>query len=481
MLAMLARVRKQIDAEGLLAPGDRIVVGVSGGVDSTALLHVLWSLNREYAYGWTLHAVHLNHGFRGEEARQDADYVKQVCDQLQITCHLFAENVSLYMKEHGIGAQEAGRERRYDLYRQVARQVGAAKVAVGHHADDQVETILFRMLRGTGLHGLSGMPARRWLIPGEVEIVRPLLVAYRDDLEAYCQQVGLSPRLDQSNLSRKYKRNKLRLDVLPHLAEINPRYREHLLQLASLAEADDAFLNRLSDDQLEQVITARETSQIVIDGKKFRSCDLALQRRMIPLILSYLSTLTDWSSQHVEAVLRVICGDHPSAVVHLPDDLVVKRVYQYIHFVRERRTEPTEVNYCYELAVPGRIWIEECRAYLAAEWRTEAPDWERLTAFDAVFDADLVAGSRLLVRNRRRGDRIALLGVSGTKKLKNLLIDYKVPRAWRDRLPLVVADDRIIWVPGVRRSRHGLVGEQTTQYIWLHTEFAEEWQEVFLE
>ncbi|MBO8164890.1 MAG: tRNA lysidine(34) synthetase TilS [Brevibacillus sp.] len=478
---MLASVRKRIDTDRLLLPGEAVVVGVSGGTDSTALLHILWSLNRQYAYGWKLHVVHLNHGFRGEEARQDAAYVKEVCDRLQIPCHLFAENVSLYMKESGMGAQEASRVRRYELYRRVAEQVGASKVALAHHADDQVETILFRMLRGTGLSGLGGMPVRRWLIPDRLEVVRPLLDVYRADLEAYCRQAGLTPRLDRSNLSRKYSRNKLRLDVLPLLAEINPRYREHLLQLANLARADDAYLRNQSEAELKRVIVSRETEKVVIDGKKFRSCDLALQRRMIPLILSYLSTLTEWSSQHVEAVLRVIGGEHPSAQVHLPDDLVVKRVYHYIHFVKkERENESADPLYCYELEVPGTVWVKECGACLHAERLAQAPDWKSLTVYDAVFDAKQLP-EKLFVRNRRSGDRVSIYGLSGSKKVKELMIDHKVPKHWRDRLPLVTTEDRILWVPGIRRSGHALVGKETETYIWLHIEFAEDWREVISE
>lgn len=478
---MLAKVRKQIDAEGLLSPGETIVVGVSGGVDSTALLHVLWTLNRTYGYGWALHVVHLDHGFRGVEAKKDADYVQQLCEQLEIPCHRFAEDVSLYMREHGIGAQEAGRERRYALFRQVAFAVGATKVAVAHHADDQVETILFRLLRGTGLRGLAGMPVRRWLVPQKVEIVRPLLGLFREELEQYCKQKGLVPRQDRSNLSRKYKRNKLRLDVLPLLAEINPRYREHLLQLAERAEADERYLQRLSRARLEQLVVSQQPERIVVDGEKFRSCDLALQRRLIPLILSYLSRQTDWSSQHVEAVLRVMRGGHPSAYVHLPDNLVVKRVYQYIHFVKELRQEQRVVDYCYHISVPGRIWVEECGAWFHAEWRTGTPDWQALSPFVAVFAADDLSHHTLVVRNRRDGDRIALFGLPGTKKLKELLIDLKVPKEWRDRLPVVATDNRILWVPGIRRSRHALVDEQTGRYLWLHAEFGAEWREVFTE
>ncbi len=475
---MLASVHNKVEEEKLLLPEETIIVGVSGGNDSTALLHILWSLNQHYQYGWQLHAVHLNHCFRGEESRQDAVYVESFCRQLGVPCHLFERDVPAYMEKTGLGAQEASREIRYGLYQEVAEQWGASKVALAHHADDQVETILFRMLRGTRLSGLSGMPLRRWLVPEKIEVVRPLLAVSRHQLEEYCLEHGLKPREDSSNRSRKYKRNLLRMDVMPLLEQVNERYREHVLSLAEAVREDEAYLQQMSRERLEQVIIERKPNKIVISGDKFQTCDVALQRRMITLILSYLSRQSEWSSQHVEAVLRMMEGVHPSAVLHLPNRLVASRMYERISFSRGGQEEPAG-EFSYEVAVPGSTWIAESGIAVHTSYLEHEPRWEELPRNAAVFDADRLSGS-VRVRNRKPGDRLTLFGSGAVKKLKELLIDAKVPKAYRERLPVFVAGEEVIWVPGVRRSAAAPVDRNTGRFLYMEVEFGEEWREVFL-
>jgi tRNA(Ile)-lysidine synthase len=473
---MLENVRNDIERDGLLKPGDTIVVGLSGGNDSTALLHILWSLNQHYPYGWTLHAVHLNHGFRGEEAREDARYAEALCRRLGVAFHLFERNVPAYMEETGMGAQEASRAIRYELYRQVAERHRAGKVALAHHADDQVETILFRLLRGTRLHGLAGMPQRRWLEEGRIELVRPLLGISRADLERYCRENGLAPREDSSNRSRKYKRNLLRLDVMPLLEQVNERYREHILSLADAVRQDESYLQRESERQLAQVVTRREKDAVSVDIDKFQTCDVALQRRMITLILSYLSRQTEWSSQHVEAVLHMIEGNRPSAELHLPEQVTVQRMYGQVRFQRDGRKRHIH-GFCYPLAVPGTTLIAESGARVHTSFRDCPVDWAQLPDNAAVFDADRLPGP-LFVRSRNPGDRFTPFGAEGGKKLKELLIDAKFPLAWRDKLPLVAAGEELIWVPGVRRSNIAPVDEQTRRVLYMEVEFGEDWREV---
>ncbi|MET3291328.1 UNVERIFIED_CONTAM: tRNA(Ile)-lysidine synthase [Brevibacillus sp. OAP136] len=475
---MLRSVQKQLETEQLLAPGETIVIGVSGGVDSMVLLHLLHSLNVMHQHGWKLHAVHLNHCFRGEEARQDAAYVKSFCEELSIHVHLFEKDVPAYMDETGLGAQEASRNLRYELYEQVARNVKATKVAVAHHADDQVETILYRMLRGTSASGFFGMPMRRRLFE-DVELIRPLLPFYKEQLISYSNQVGLVPREDSSNQSRKYQRNKLRLDVLPMFDSINPRYREHILQLANTIRQEDTYLMEKSREALAQVAETWEPNRIVVSLNKFQSCDLALQRRMITLILSYLSSRIEWSSQHVEAVLRVGIGENPSAVYYLPNKLAVKRVYNQLHFsegslLLEQHTGP----FRYDLDKPGVTFIKESGLEFRLSIQSSIEALPRLGKCTALFDLDRLPGA-LAVRNRQNGDRISLLGSAGSTKLKEAMIDAKVPRHLRDRLPVVVSGDEIIWVPGVRRSSVAVVDGNTTRVLQVEVEYGEEWQEVF--
>lgn len=475
---MLESVHSEVEREALLAPHETIVVGLSGGNDSTALLHILVSLNQHYQYGWSLHAVHLNHGFRGEEARQDAKFAEMLCQRLGVTFHLFERDVPAYMEETGMGGQEASREIRYSLYREVAVKYGASKVALAHHADDQVETILFRMVRGTRLLGLAGMPRRRLLDEeAGIELVRPLLHKTREELERYCREHDLRPREDSSNQSRKYKRNLLRLEVMPLLQEVNSRYREHILNVAEAIRQDESLLDRLAREQLKTLIIGQKNDWIGIDNDKFQSCDVALQRRMITLILSYLSKQTEWSSQHVETVLHMSRGTRPSSELHLPNKLVASRVYGQIHFRCNGQDEYIH-TYCYKLAVPGVTWIAEGKAAVHTSYLDGPVDWKLLSDNEAVFDADCLPGE-LVVRNRKPGDRLVTFGLESEKKLKELLIDAKFPRAWRDRLPLLTAGDQVIWVPGVRRSAAAPIRGQTKRIIHVRVEFGEEWREVF--
>lgn len=473
---MLESVRTNIEQHRLLEPGASIVVGLSGGNDSTALLHILWALNSHYQYGWTLHAVHLNHGFRGEEAREDARYAKELCASLGVAFHLYERDIPEVMKQTGMGPQEASRAVRYAIFEQVAREVGASRIAVAHHADDQIETILFRLIRGARLSGLGGMPARRWLVEGEIELVRPLLPVSRSELERYCREHGLAPREDSSNLSRKYARNLIRLEVMPLLRQINERYGEHILSLSASVREDEAYLQKLSRERLEEAVIRQKKGDVTIDRDKFQSCDVALQRRMITLILNYLSRQIEWSSHHVEAVLHMIEGSRPSAELNLPGGVSAAREYGQVRFRLDGQTRHRQC-FCYRLAVPGITLVPESGASVHTYYRDGPIDWEKLPDDTAVFDADRLPGP-LCIRSRKPGDRMPLWGTAGSKKLKDLLIDAKVPQRWRDRLPILTAGEQVIWVPGIRRSAVAPVDQGTKRVLYVEVEFGEEWREV---
>lgn len=480
---MYVRVQKQIEQQQLLLPGETIVIGVSGGVDSIGLLHILTRLNEQYHYDWKLHVVHLNHGFRGKEADEDAAYVQEMCHTLGVICHSYYRDMPTLMKESGLGAQVASREVRYQLFIDTALEVGASKVAVAHHADDQVETVLFRMMRGTSLQGFSGMPVRRWLVPDMIELVRPLLSITREELEKYCEIHQLSPRHDSSNDSRKYKRNLIRQDIIPVLSQVNARAKEHILQLAELANSDDTYLQSLSEEALNRIIVRKENNEIILKKKCFETLDLALQRRMIPLLLSYLSTETEWSLQHVEAVLRMISQPNPSASLDLPDGIRVERMYEQICFYKGTEVSSNNKSFfSYKLNVPGTTWIPEAELYIhirSISFKEDLPESYTRTPTLAIFDANALLGE-LMVRSRLPGDRISFSTNTGihTKKVKDILIDHKVPKNKRDRIPLLFSGDQLLWIPGVKRSAHAWINDKSNRYYLIQVDFANELQEV---
>ena len=268
-------------AEELWSPGDRIVVAVSGGPDSTALLHMLHRLAPSERL--TIVAAHVDHGFRGEVSAREAESVRQLASSLGVPCETAFIDVPAYIEETGMNAQAAARLRRYAFLHETAAKYGASRIALAHHADDQAETVMMRILRGTGPGGLAGIPIRR--SEKNVELIRPLLRTYKADILRYCENWRLAYSHDSSNGNRTYTRNAVRLDVLPYLAKFNPQLSEALVRLSELATAEDDWMERETAAAFERyVMTGREGCQM--NRKALLDLHVALHRRLINLILN---------------------------------------------------------------------------------------------------------------------------------------------------------------------------------------------------
>ncbi|WJH36382.1 tRNA lysidine(34) synthetase TilS [Paenibacillus sp. CC-CFT747] len=281
---LVGRVEGFIKEEKLLKPGDSVAVAVSGGPDSVALLHILFLLSP--VWQWKLLVVHVNHRFRGEESDREADYVRSLSAQLGLPCEVGTIDVPEYIRLSGKNGQEAAREKRYAFLYEAARRNGAEAVALAHHADDQAETVLMRVLRGTGISGLTGIPTRRPL--KKMELIRPLIRITKQELAQFCRDRGLSYCFDSSNAERKYTRNRLRLEVMPVLAGYNPRIVESLTRLAEVAGVEDDYLEGQAKEAFTRLVTV-ETGEMHFSREDFTGLHLALQRRLIKLILNYLA------------------------------------------------------------------------------------------------------------------------------------------------------------------------------------------------
>ena len=237
---MLDKVKHTMDTNELVTDGDRVLVGLSGGPDSMALLHVLHQLY--YRSQVKLYAVHINHQFRGEEADQDEEAARQYAERLGIPFYSHSLDVPGYIQLSGLNAQTAARQMRYDAFLITGKEVDANKLALGHHADDQAETVLMRVIRGTGIEGLAGMRMTRR--EGTLQLIRPLLGIPKQEILQYCDQHHIPYRLDRSNESTVYYRNRVRLHLMPQLEQYNPRVREALNLLAQLAESENNYLQQ---------------------------------------------------------------------------------------------------------------------------------------------------------------------------------------------------------------------------------------------
>ncbi len=454
---MLKKVHKTITDYHMIDSNRPIIIGVSGGPDSMVLVDTLSKLVSN-----TLIAFHLNHQFRGEEAEKDALFVKEQCEIREIPVIIKSYDVPAYIKETGLGSQEAARKIRYQFYLETAIKNNTNLIALGHHANDQAETIMMRILRGTGTHGLAGIPYVR--DEGQYKIIRPLLDVSRDEIEAYASQHVIAYRTDKSNLSMKYFRNEIRLEVLPSLMKYNQKLIYHLHYLAKMTQDEDIYLNKLSREQLQECLIEKNNHIYILNIDKLQTLDIALQRRMIHLILNYLKLMKEITFTHIDGILQLILDPHPSKSLDLPGGRVYRNYNQLIFTTLPKDNKET---YQYEITVPGEVHLQDVNkkitTYLTDTFKKPDGLW-------AVFDYDVMREKSLTIRSRIDGDRLDLLGMKGSKKVKDIFIDQKIPRIKRDIQPLLVMDNKILWIPGIARSRIALINDFTTSFLFITVE-----------
>lgn len=326
------QVRRYARQEQLWKPGDVIVVAVSGGVDSTVLLHIMKEIAGDKELGLQLICAHLHHGLRGIEADRDADFVRELAGQLGIPFDLGYADVRAYMKETGLSLELAAREKRYEYLYQVAERYGASSIALAHHADDQAETVMMRLLRGSGPSGLAGIrPKRR---EKNVELIRPLLRIYKTDLLQACRESGLVFVEDSSNLDKEMTRNSIRLDVLPFLGQYNGQLSESLNRLAVMIAAEDDYLHQEAM-RLHAELVRTEDGIVSFAAPLFSGLHVALQRRLIKLILNYLPLSTeDRDFVKIEAIRQGTIQDRPTTwSLDLGGGVKCVREYDKIRFI----------------------------------------------------------------------------------------------------------------------------------------------------
>ena len=447
-----------------------LIVAVSGGPDSLALLLLLAELRQPL--GLNLHVAHLDHGLRGRESRGDAHFVEEIVHQFNLPVTTEREDVESYRIGRHLSLEEAAREVRYSFLSRVAVVQEAAAVVLGHTADDQAETILMHILRGSGLAGLTGMSTvAHWPSLNHsqrVTLVRPLLEVTRTQTRSYCLWRGITPRDDSSNRSLQFTRNRLRSDLLPLLRTYNPRFQEALLRLGRSAAQDQAYI-------MEEAAWARERLSanldegIIIDRGGFMDLPPTLKRHLLRLIYEELrGSSHGLKHQHLEGMVRLTDGG-TGKQVDLPYGLVfsVNHDSLRLSFGKAKAIGMPIVAGQYPLTVPGDIkipgWSIKARLSQGQEYLQHAG------MYSVRLDEARV-GRRLLVRGRRPGDRFHPLGMTGTKKLQDFMVDAKVPREIRDRVPLVLSEKGIVWVVGQRIAHWARIGEDTTAVVNL--EFA---------
>ena len=456
------QVKRTIHRHGLLEKEDRLIVGVSTGVDSMVLLHLLNAYRKTFHL--SLIVAHVNHGLRPEESENEAELVREESERLGLPFEYGQFNVKEFQKLGGLSPQDAARRIRFHFFYDLLRRHHARKIALGHNAEDQVETILLRLMRGSGLQGLKGiLPIR------EETVIRPLLETRRAEIESFALEKKIPFLSDSSNLKQDYLRNRIRLSLIPRIeAEYQPNFKEVLLRTSSILREENDYLEKGAEEAFEKLVR-REEGDFLFKFPEYRSLHRAIQRRVIKKILGKIDepemVIEEKEPSDLQKIDEALRSSSPSFLLELGGGMRVEKRYDTVLLGKgEVRPFPPFEQ---ELLSPGRTRIDE----IGKEVIIEEISPEGLKDYQVDLDTALVDYERvrfpLTVRNFRPGDRFCPLGVKGSQKLKNFFIDHKVPKFERPKIPLLISGEMITWVVGYRIDERVKVTEKTKKILKL--------------
>ena len=456
------RILRFVQKHSVLRPGERVVAGVSGGPDSTLLIRCLAHLRDVLEI--RLSIAHYDHGLRSRaEAQDDSDYVAGLAKDLDLPFTIGRGQTRKEARARRLSVEEAARRLRYAFLAAEARRLKAQAVTVGHTSSDQAETVLLHIMRGSGLRGLAAMsPRSGWPIGEGPDLVRPLLDLRRDDSLRYCADERIKPRVDPSNNSLNADRNRVRLQLMPELSKFNPQVERALCRLAAAATTDSSYLDTAAEAVWPTLATEKD-GVTILDRPRLAKLERAISFRVLRLAARRLAEpAIELTTQHLTSLAETLHKQRAS--VSLPGALTATLKGDYLLIARGStsiRPAPTLTKQ--ELAVPGQTrvgpWLVEAK-YSQGPY----PDISFPSGFEACLDAHAV-GPQLVVRSRYAGDWLRPLGLGGKKKVKDLLVDGKVPARQRGAVPLVCAPWGIVWVVGHRIDERAAVRPTTGKIL----------------
>ena len=455
-----SRVEAFVRQHGIFTPGSRIVIACSGGPDSLALVEVLLALRKKWRL--SLGIAHFEHGIRGATSLADAEFVRAYAEEKGLSCRIVHEDVPAYAKRKKLSLETAARERRYAFLVETARGMGGGTlIATGHHAGDQAETVLMHILRGSGIDGLAGMRPRKG------DIIRPLLFLSKEEIVEYCLKKGLQLRQDETNSLPDVERNRIRLELLPMLRKYRPSLDDALCRLA-VAEAETADFLQAATTEAWDRVTAEQGRQLILRRKEYGEEHAAVRKALLRRVAERMGLRSALGFSHYETLDEFCRFGESGKELTLPEGCVAECRYDTV--LLQRAEVPCGALGEKALAFSGTARIEEIGLTICISSMEpgEIPNNSRI----AIADLDALS-SPLLVRSRREGDSFRLEN-GGRQKVKSLLIDRKIPRALRDRVPIFTAGDEIFWVGGVRRAAVALVTAETRRRIMFHIVWDEE-------
>lgn len=457
-------VRQTIKRENLIEKNDKILIALSGGPDSICLLDIMIKLKDEY--NLTLYAAHLNHRIRGIDAQEDSLFCQKICKKNNVT--FFVKNIDIpeLAVQQSRGVEEVARDVRYDMFFDIKNKLGINKIAVAHNLDDQAETMLMKMFRGSGIQGLRGIDYKR-----KDGIIRPLLDIYKSQINEYCDVNNLNPRIDKTNFESDYSRNKVRLDLIPY---IENNYCENIKQIlsrtANVIRDDYNYIEEVSKEHYELLVKNKSDDEIILDLPLLKNTDTAIQKRVIRLaILDIMGNLNNIENVHIVDSLSLL-EKSDGKIINLPKNLKAY-IKNEDYVITTKNQENEEITYQYNIEINGKTVVNEIgltvtTSVLPAKDSLALP----VSKYIKVFDYDKIIGS-LYLRSRKIGDKLSPIGLTGTKKIKDILINKKIPADTKYMFPIISDDEQILWLLGYRISENYKIDDNTQRVIRIQLEY----------
>ena len=435
--------------------GERIVTAVSGGPDSVCLLQILFKLRDELKIG--LIVAHLDHGLRPQEDEKETQFVSNLASKLNLA--LAYEKATNVTKAPGTSIEEKARGIRYQFFEKILAEHNAQKVALGHNMNDQAETVLMRLLRGSGPTGLSGIPPVR-----EDRFIRPLIQVARDEIHAYLKQRDIPFMVDSSNLEKRHLRNKIRLELIPALLAYQPRLIQHMGELASICRKENQYMEEEARKGLEKVTLDSSKNAIDLSIASLQDLPFPLQYRIIRQAIKQIKgDLRKMDIRHIKAIMDLTNNVNPQVKTNLPEKVIATKIYERLRF--SLGTEVETGDYAYYIEQMGRLHVHEInQTILLEEQPTKSFLGYSPSPQEAFIDLDRIEWP-LLIRNFRAGDKFMPLGLNGFKKVKDVFIDDKIPSDQRKRVPVLKSRDNIVWVCGIQIDQRYRVTQKTKRIL----------------
>lgn len=458
---MYSRFLDSIRQYDLVLDGEKVVVGVSGGPDSVCLLHLLSRLRDDMDI--EIYAVHLNHQLRGLDAHLDALYTMKLCERLGITCLIRSIDVEEFCRENKFSVEDGARKLRYHIFDEVKSRVGAEKIAVGHNMNDQAETVLMRMMRGSGMNGLKGMDHKR-----EDGLIRPILDFSRDEIEDYCKKYDLEPRIDATNLEAIYSRNKIRLEIIPYMKkEFNQNVVQSIVRLSENLRVDSEFIDSVVYKAVKESVKEKKDKVYIYTSYLKKYHEAISSRVVLEAIRMLIGDVNQIDKVHIKNIIALVPESKKNRRLNIPRGINVFRTSDYI-MLTTGEISSEDIDFQVNVKPGNRQYIGEIEKCFITEIKDmDHCDINIKDKGIQYIDLGKIKG-KLVLRNRRPGDKIKLS--NGSKKIKQLFMDMKIPKEERSKIPLLVSGDDIVAVVGLRISEDYKVSSFTKKVLSIELE-----------